>query len=392
MRAKTKIVTSIIALILSCVLLFAVVVINNNTNTTVNADAKVRTVELSNDYFDDQSIFDDFDEHELQTDESGFELVAKKSFDMSLFSEMDLVGLDETEDSVTVRYEVQYIESEDGVLLTVTIEGNEEIPVVETIPGLLTYNVAGEPDVMFVVDGEYLWLSELNDAGLVDNVGLFSWLKKAIKTTVLTVTYAITKLLQPAIRFISDVTVTLGGAGAVNAGAALLNMKKDENGIYHANFDCWQSIFGYNDFYDTVFNAATSMLSDKFDYDTTGDGISDYLIWVWKGDYLTLGAGAELGIYKRWGLSGEIWVVDKSQAMTMTLRLDYNNTNIINWQPSEKQWWITGFDWTKQHVNRNDLKAHFTVKFNDSNTYNNFINKWNSRWVKEGNLTVSLNF
>ncbi|WP_133051143.1 RHS repeat-associated core domain-containing protein, partial [Ruminiclostridium hungatei] len=33
------------------------------------------------------------------------------------------------------------------------------------------------------------------------------------------------------------------------AGAYFLDMRVDKNGIYHANFDCWQSAFGYNNFY-----------------------------------------------------------------------------------------------------------------------------------------------
>lgn len=378
-------------MILSCVIMFTVAAVNTNTGKTVNADAKVRTVELTNDYFDDQSIFDEFDEHELQTDENGFELVAKKTFDSSLFSEMDLVGLSDAEEDVTVRYEVQYIESEDGVLLTVTIEGKDEVPVVDTIPGLVTYNSAGEPDVMFVVEGEFLWLSELYEAGIIDQVGFFSWLKKAVKAVVLTTAYVITAILQPAVRFIADVTVRLGGSGAVNAGATLLDMKKDESGIYHADFDCWQAKFGYNDLYDTIFDAATSMRNGKFPFDVDYDGVDDYIIWAWKGDYLTLGAGAELGIYKRWGLSGEIWVVDKSKAMKMTLSLDYNGKNIINWKPSNGvDWWITGFNPGYQHVNRDDLQATFTITFNDSkqNLYNGLKAKWGKSqgWSYNGNV------
>lgn len=396
MKTRTKIATSIIAVILSCVLLFTVVLVNNNTNTTVNADAKVRTVELSNDYFDDQSIFDEFDEHELQTDENGFELVAKKTFDSSLFSEMDLVGLSDAEEDVTVRYEVQYIESEDGILLTVTIEGKDEVPVVDTIPGLVTYNNAGEPDVMFVVDGEFIWLSELSEEGIVDEVGWFSSLvKKIVKAAVHTFVAAVTYFLRPAIRLVSDITVYLGGSNAINAGAVLLDMSKDENGIYHANFDCWQAAFGYNDLFDTIFNSATSMRRKKFDFDVTGDGVSDYIIWAWKGDYLTLGAGAELGIYRRWGLSGEIWVVDKNLAMTMTLSLAYKNSEIINWQPQKPQWWITGFNPDYQHKNRDDLHATFSVTFNDWYMYKGFSDSNNLKswgWKSNGGYKLSYSF
>lgn len=35
---------------------------------------------------------------------------------------------------------------------------------------------------------------------------------------------------------------------------------------------------------------------NKFEF-TTKDG-TDYVIWMWKGDYINLGSGAEVGIYK----------------------------------------------------------------------------------------------
>lgn len=250
---------------------------------------------------------------------------------------------------------------------------------------------------MFVSDGEYLWLSELNEAGLIDEVGLFSWFKKAVqavKTVVLTSAAVITAFLKPAIRFVADVTVTLGGRGAINVGAALLEMRTDENGIYHAKFDCWQAIFGYNDLFDKIFDTATSMRSRKFDFDTDDDGISDYILWAWKGDYLTLGAGAELGIYKRWGLSGEIWVAAKNKAMRMTMTLDYclNNCrkNIINWQANRYEWWVTGFNCNYQHVDRDDLYATFNVTFEDKDMYEGFKKKWGCPhgWSYNGNVAT----
>ena len=55
----------------------------------------------------------------------------------------------------------------------------------------------------------------------------------------------------------------LGPERAASWGAKILNMSMDEQGIYHANFDCWQQYFGYTDLYDVVFDAATSMRSQN---------------------------------------------------------------------------------------------------------------------------------
>ncbi|MDR3293693.1 MAG: hypothetical protein LBT20_06320, partial [Clostridiales bacterium] len=152
---------------------------------------ETRTVALQGSGFDYQGLLDDFDEHNLVVDESGLKLVAKKNFGMSIFDELDLVGINENEETVTVRYEIDYIASEDTMLMTVIIEGLDEIPVLETIPGLVVYNADGVLDVMFVIDGEFVWLSDMYEAGLLDEVGLFSALKALVAKAVSTVVNAV---------------------------------------------------------------------------------------------------------------------------------------------------------------------------------------------------------
>ena len=84
------------------------------------------------------------------------------------------------------------------------------------------------------------------------------------------------------------------GIDTAKIGAFFLNMSKDKNGVYHASFDCWQQYFGYNKFYDFMFDIGTSMQAKYFDFSYGG---RSYRLWAWKGDYINLGAGAELGIY-----------------------------------------------------------------------------------------------
>ena len=145
------------------------------------------------------------------------------------------------------------------------------------------------------------------------------------------------------------------GIDTAALGAPFLQMEKDENGIYHADFDCWQQYFGYNDLYDIAFDAATSMNSKKFPFSYAGE---DYILWAWKGDYINLGAGAELGIY--YG-SEPHWSVDKSLALPMSLNLDYNGVSIISY--SETTWWVTGFNPNYQNVREGCLTATYTVDF-----------------------------
>ena len=53
----------------------------------------------------------------------------------------------------------------------------------------------------------------------------------------------------------------------------------------------------------------------------------DYIFWAWKGNYINLGAGAELGIYHGSELH---WKVDKGLAMEMSMSLKYNGNNTKN--------------------------------------------------------------
>lgn len=166
------------------------------------------------------------------------------------------------------------------------------------------------------------------------------------------------------------------------------------DGVWHSRPEAWQQIGGYNDFYDVVFDYATSMEKAKFEFSSEK---RDYIFWAWKGDYLNLGAGAELGIYSnKSGLMGQAdvtspfsahWLVDTSLAMPMTMSLNYNGEEIANY--SEEQWWITSFNPAYQNVKASQLTATYTATFNTQAMYDDFYNKygdkksiyWDPRWT-----------
>ena len=166
----------------------------------------------------------------------------------------------------------------------------------------------------------------------------------------------------------------------------LVGFSFDRNtGLYHATFDCPQgSLFngnlGYNGLYDVAFDFGTKMRNKPFYFSSGGN---DYVLWAWKGDYLNMGAGAELGIYiKAKGIFGRLghYKVDKSLAMDMCLDLTLNGKNVGSFQGYH--WWATSFNPSVQGVNPDDLSALFTVDFNDEQMYNDFKNKYeeDSHW------------
>ncbi|MCQ4115607.1 RHS repeat-associated core domain-containing protein [Ruminococcus sp. zg-921] len=146
------------------------------------------------------------------------------------------------------------------------------------------------------------------------------------------------------------------GVDTAGIGAWFLQMKKDRYGVYHATFNCWQQYFGYNDLYDIVFAIGTSMVSKKYVFTYNK---KSYVLWAWKGDYINLGAGAELGIYT----GGEYhWTVNKSLALPMSMYLKYKNKKIIYYYCSNA-WWITGFNPKYQNVKAKNLSVEFTINF-----------------------------
>lgn len=104
-----------------------------------------------------------------------------------------------------------------------------------------------------------------------------------------------------------------------------------------------------------------------------------YIFWAWKGDYLNLGAGAELGIYYDGGWR---WLVDQKLALKMTLNLKYNGRTIISYNPG-KVWWLTGFNPYYQNVKASKLTATYTINFSSKKgMFNAFYkrHRWSSGW------------
>ena len=95
----------------------------------------------------------------------------------------------------------------------------------------------------------------------------------------------------------------------------------------------------------------------------------DYVLWMWKGDYWNLGSGAEIGLYcdpdKIEGVA-HYDVIDYELPMTLGMYNYYDEDNIdcvLNWAPTVKQWWITGFNPEFDEPNCNDMVAIGSVDF-----------------------------
>lgn len=130
-------------------------------------------------------------------------------------------------------------------------------------------------------------------------------------------------------------------------GAYILNFVYDDKMVvYHSKPDTWQRYFGYNRFYDLVFEVGSNMHYLPFEFSTRDE---EYVLWMWKGDYWNLQSGAEIGLYMNPQTYGDMIhydTIDFEVPMTLSLYNYYNKEkidNIFNWAPEVEQWWITGF-------------------------------------------------
>lgn len=167
------------------------------------------------------------------------------------------------------------------------------------------------------------------------------------------------------------------------------------NVVYHAKVDALQQYGGYNALYDMIFDQGTSATSERFTFKAGGE---EYAIWAWRGDYLNLGAGAELGIYQK--VKGvDHYKVNRSISMRMTLKLYVNlpNPKLVDYyRPNKKQWWITSFVPKFQRINVQNTKAEYSVDFSQQNAlYKGFKQKYgkHSKWrFNDENRTAYFTF
>lgn len=192
---------------------------------------------------------------------------------------------------------------------------------------------------------------------------------------------------------------------AEELGSYILRFKRDDNenektNAIHSQVETWQKFWGYNDVYDDAFNTAVEgrMRREKFECSPRGN--SDHIVWIWRGDYINLGSGAEIGIYnnpekittkinrfanEKIKREVESWrkdVADRIKGfylsipdigqlnfihwdsvpfeipMTISLydyKAPYTVDTLFLWRPTQPQWWITGFNPIKKKPDPKDL-------------------------------------
>ena len=192
--------------------------INSRQITTTSID---RTIEVKQNEIDYQSVFDEFENPSIITDGSIITFEGIKTFDLANYCELDLVADPETGESLKlqVKYSYAYDQDSNVVILTALLTGDDGEPIVDTLIGAPFVDENGNFDAVFDCDGEYILLSELQDAGMIANCG---WLKNVCKK----VANATKKVVNQVANFVHEnadviVPLAIGVIGGLTGGAAL---------------------------------------------------------------------------------------------------------------------------------------------------------------------------
>lgn len=185
MKTRTKVLTGIIAILLSCVLLFTIVVVGNNTNKSGTVVAKTRTVELSELSVDAQSVLNEFDNAALTRDGGITRFSGSKKVNKKDCYDIDYINDENAEqEEVDLYFDIAYNEDSANVSLNVLLEDGEEVNILDNIQGLALDGENGEVEIWYIIEDEIVSQSEILsiDCESLDEVGLFDWLKKVVKT------------------------------------------------------------------------------------------------------------------------------------------------------------------------------------------------------------------
>lgn len=203
MKQKTKAFISVIAVLLSCVLLSLILFTKNNSKN-ISGAASTRTIALTQSTLDAQSILNEFDEATLTKNGTTTYFEGYKSLDKNLFSQIDYISDTDIEDlNITaVKYCFSYDEETNLVTIQASMRNEENRLEIEQISGVAFINEDGEIDAVMNVDGENILLSEMRDAGLIENCG---WFKRLIKSIV--------KVVAVTVVAVAVAAVVVGTAG-----------------------------------------------------------------------------------------------------------------------------------------------------------------------------------
>lgn len=192
MKSRWKILTSIASVMLSIMLLITFVLFSNKEKNGTQI-AVTHTVKLLQSALDVQSVFDEFEDSSLIRDGSTVYFEGYKSIDSTVLSDADYISesdIDNLENCV-VKYNFSYDTETNIVTISALATLQDGSIQVDEIAGVGFIDDKNEIDAVVNIDGEGILLSEMRNAGMIENCGWFSKLIKSVAKAVTVVSVAV---------------------------------------------------------------------------------------------------------------------------------------------------------------------------------------------------------
>jgi len=183
-----------------------------------------------------------------------------------------------------------------------------------------------------------------------------------------------------------------GNAAQTVAPDAAFN-RNTTQGIWTSPVDAAQRVFGYNGAYDAAFSVCDyNKFISVFTYDQ-----KQWMVEGWRGNYLQMGVGAEIGVYYNTPGSisnkiGQYWAVDDQDMLYMQYALFNGNPADHNqiFSVSGTHWWLNGFRPGIGTIPASDLALKGSITFQSSQMASAFVNGMISTKT-DGTFTTSQN-
>ena len=181
-------------------------------------NASVRTVQLSDTEMDYQAILNEFEDSELTTEGSLTTFKGYQTLDSSLFEGIDNVSESDVEalHECNVGYKFTYDYESNVVTLYAQMQNELGELEIDTLSGVGFINDNGEIDAVMNVEGEGILLSEMRNAGIIQNCGWFSKMVKKVAQNVINVAVAVVA----ATAAVAATAVVIAGVGTATVATA----------------------------------------------------------------------------------------------------------------------------------------------------------------------------
>ena len=149
----------------------------------------------------------------------------------------------------------------------------------------------------------------------------------------------------------------------------------------------WQSQVGYDELYDFFFSLGGPIERIRYKFaEGTGSNTKYYAIWLWKGDYWNLGAGAEIGIYYTDNEDNAInnfYIIDTSLTLHVHMLIKYRTffgqiPMTLN-DFHQTNWWVCSFTPSIQFPNVDWIDVDLDVRFTGNN-YHKLMKPFHAQW------------